>query len=84
MPIIDMYGHESTSEFFRKKKEMAFEIVKIGTKNYVRYENKTNCAITCVDETNADDQKVSWTYGSWENKENLTYDHAPAETINID
>ena len=82
--VIDHFDHESTSEHFQKSEKTAFEIVKIGTKTYIRYTNAAECAITCIDETNADDQKVSWTHGAWANKENLTYDHAPAETINID
>ena len=81
--VIDHFGHESTSEHFQKSEETAFEIVKIGTKTYIRYTNKAECAITCIDESNADDVKVAWTYGAWADKENLTYDHPLAEAINI-
>jgi hypothetical protein len=82
--VIDHFGHDSTSEHFLKREETAFEIVKIGTKTYIRYRNADMCEITCIDETNADDVKVAWTYGAWADKENLTYDHPLSETINIE
>lgn len=82
--VIDHFGHDSTSEHFLKREETAFEIVKIGTKTYIRYRNAAECEITCIDETNADDVKVAWTYGAWADKEILTYDHPLSETINIE
>ena len=81
--VIDCYGHESTSEFYRKREEPAFEVVKIGTKTYIRFENKDTCAIMCIDETNVDDVKIAWTYGAWASKETLTYDHPLTETIEV-
>lgn len=83
MPVIDCYGNESTSRFFQNAEKKPFEVVQIGTKKYIRFDNSENCAIMCVDETNADDLKIAWTYGAWSNKENLSYDHSLNETIEI-
>lgn len=83
MPVIDCYGNESTSRFFQTAEKKPFEVVKIGTKLYIRFDNSENCAIMCVDETNAEDLKIAWTYGEWSNKENLTYDHTLNDTIAI-
>ena len=70
--VIDCFGFPSTSEFFQKKKKQAFEVKSVGSKTFIRFDNKDKCAMWCVDESAG--TLIAWTYGVWNNRESLTFD----------
>jgi hypothetical protein len=80
--VIDCYGWPSTSEFYMQKKKTAFEIRTVGSKTFVRFDNKAKCAIWCLDETSG--TKLAWNYGTWASAESLTYTADLATPLTIE
>lgn len=71
--IIDCYGFTYKSEFFqRQKKHLAESITNAGI-TYSRFSTMDIGPIHMIDDTTSANPKMRWAYGSWEDRENLTY-----------
>lgn len=80
--VIDCYGWPSSSEFYNKRKKKPFELKEVGSKTFVRFDNKAKCAIWCLDKTQ--DAKLTWTYGLWADATTLTYDFDLNQPLTIE
>ena len=80
--VIDCYGWPSTDHRFQKQKAHFYESATNGNNTYIRFSAAGTCAIHKITNTGTASQ-ISWTYGVWENRENLTYDKNLNETIAI-
>lgn len=71
--LIDSYGFPSTSvDYFHRKKQFA-ESAKAGNYTYIRFGTEDIGPIQRLDESDPDNPKLLWAYGSWADKANLTF-----------
>lgn len=79
---IDCYGHRNTSGHFRKIEEVPDEVKSDAAGNtYLRYGTGANCAIHKIDATGGMTRR--WTFGAWNDRENLNYTAGTQDTITI-
>lgn len=82
--LIDCYGYLVTSQFYQNKKKSVYETNKIGVYTYIRFSTSDVGPIHRLDETDPEDQKMSWVYGSWNNRASLTYETDLNTSIDIE
>lgn len=71
--LIDCYGYLVTSQFYQNKKKSIYESNKIGDYTYMRFSTNDIGPIHRLDETDPEDQKLLWAYGSWYSRASLAY-----------
>lgn len=71
--LIDCYGYESSSIYFRNKEKHIHECAKSGSITYLRFSTDEVGPIHKIDETDPADRKIMWAYGAWEDRESLDY-----------
>ena len=78
---IDCYGHRNTSSLFRKSEEIPEVKSDASGNTYLRYGAGEICAIHKI--VVADGMIRRWTFGVWNDRENLDYAHGMQDTITI-
>ena len=71
--LIDSYGNKSISVDYFKRKKQFHESVKDGNFTYIRFSTDATGPIHRIDESIADNPKLLWAYGAWEDRATLTY-----------
>lgn len=82
--LIDCYGYLVTSQFYQKKKKSIYESNKIGDYTYMRFSTSDIGPIHRLDETDPEDQKLLWIYGSWNSRTTLVYETDLNTSIDIE
>ena len=70
--LIDQYGFEAVSEFYRRRKLQAYKICTNGNVTYLCFHDTPRRAIHRITE-NGNEITVEWALGEWENREILEY-----------
>ncbi len=71
--LIDCYGYESRSINYQTKEKHVHECATSGNFTYIRFSTEDTGPVHRVDETDPDNPKILWAYGSWADRENLVY-----------
>ena len=81
--VIDCYGHNYQSSRWMQKERPCQVATDASGNIYQRFDNADTCAIIKISESNSV-ISIFWTYGSWADRENLTYNKTPKQSIAIE
>lgn len=80
--FVDCYGHHYRSGRWMQKERPCDVATDSSGNIYMRFDNAATCSIIKISESD-DIISTYWTYGSWADRENLTYDKTPKEFIEV-
>lgn len=81
--LVDCYGYGITDPFYQRKKKNFYESATSGSITYMRFSTEDIGPIHKLDQTDADNPVLTWTYGSWTDRATLTYSVDLNTSINI-